>query len=665
MKENCKILAKIFIIVAVLELFVFNFDALCSYANDGYLPAYSVGEGLKYAGEDRYLVTDADGATLEFAEVGAKTDYIRLDIRKYSLSGTPLPLTMDLYLTDEGHYSYYHQGAVTSYGEVKGLTYHRLHPYGEVESFRIKLQVSDGQYIDIEALDLAARVPFEIRPIRLLVLALLVSILCAFRPGSVLYQHPLDLGGKLQKRVLTFILFANFIFMLLLVTINPAFCEEPRWDHHHQYHRLAESLLEGRLWLDYTDTEGLSALSNPYDMQLRRSSGVAEHWDTAFFEGKYYVYFGIVPVLLFYLPCLVLTGEAFPTWIGIAVCMTAILLGAFYLVYQLIKRYFPKVGYGHYLLLSLILANGTGLLALSMRPDFYTLPIVLALSFSLWGVALWIKAARSWAKRGCVGLLTAGALCLALTAGCRPQFLMGSFLFFPILGGFFLKKRWGNREGKRFLAIAFPYAVVAVLLMLYNYARFSSPFDFGANYNITTNDMTHRGFYLGRMREGIFQYLFQLPVWTTSFPFLRETYLTSDYLGQTIRENFFGGLTISHFVVSASFAYASVRRRMEDKEIRLLWWVSVMGAITILLADVSMAGIVVRYMTDFSWLLFLGAFVVILQLLSEGKSHGTVTWFLLLGFIFMAVFDLSAGLQLTELRSFMPEKYYEIQSFFK
>ena len=665
MKENCKILAKIFIIVAALELFVFNFDAFCSYANNGYQPAYYVGEGLQPAGEDRYLVADADAATVEFTEVGMVPDYIRLDIRKYSASGTVLPLTMDLYLTDEGHYSYYHQGAVTCYGEAESLTYHRLHPYGEVESLRIKLQVSDEQYIEIAELDLAAKVPFEIRPARLFVLALLVSLLFAFCPGSFLHQLPLDFSGKIQTRTLTGILFGNFILMLLLVTINPAFCEVPRWDHHQQYHRLAESLLEGRTWLDYTDTEGLDALSNPYDMQLRRDKGAAEHWDTAFFEGKYYVYFGIVPVLLFYLPCAALTGEAFPTWIGIAVCMTAILAGAFYLMYQLIKRYFPKVSYGHYLLLSLILANGTGLVTLSMRPDFYTLPIVLALALSLWGVALWLKAARSREERGCAVFLATGALCLALTAGCRPQFLMGSFLFFPILGGLFFKKKWGRMEINRFLAIAFPYAVVAVLLMLYNYARFGSPFDFGASYNITTNDMTHRGFYLGRIGEGIFQYLFQLPVLTTSFPFVRETYLTSDYLGQTIRENFFGGLTISHFIVSAGFGYASVRSRMENKEIRGFWWVSITGAIAILVADASMAGIVVRYMTDFSWLLFLGAFVVILQLLSEEKYHGAVTWFLLLGFVTMTAFDLSAGLQLTELRSYLPEKYYEIQSFFR
>ena len=665
MGMKCKILAKIFIIVAVLELIVFNYDAFSSYAEKGYSPGYIPGTGLELCEDGRYLVVDEEKASLEIPEINHALDYIRLDIRRYDSAGDFQPLTMDLYLADEGHYSYYHQGTVTSYGEVEELSYHRLHPYGEVEKLKVKFSVSKGQYLEVAALELNATVPFQIRPLRVGIMALMLTMIFALKPGSSLHKLPLKLWEKKQRYVVTGILFGNFILMLLLVTINPAFCESPRWDHHYQYHRLAESLLQGRTWLDYSDVEALSNLENPYDIQLRRDNGVSEHWDTTFFEGKYYVYFGVVPVLLFYLPHLVLTGEAFPTWIGIAISMTAILTGAFYLMYQLIKRWFPRTSFGHYLLFALLLANGTGLVTLSMRPDFYTLPIVLALAFSFWGVGFWLKASRDWEERCCTMYVAAGALCLALTAGCRPQFLVGSFLFFPLLGGFFFQKNRGSKKVKRFLAVVIPYGVVAVLLMIYNGARFGSPFDFGASYNITTNDMTHRGFYLGRIGEGIFQYLFQLPVLTTGFPFVRETYLTSEYLGQTIRENFFGGLLLSHFVLCANFAYASLRGRIKNKEIRLFWGLSVGGALLILAADTAMVGILVRYMTDFSWLLFLGAFVVLLQMLAEGKAQGGITLFLLAGLLCMLAFDLSMGMQLTELRSFDPEKYFEIQAFFK
>ena len=664
MWKKCNVLIKILIIVFALELFVFNFDAFCSYANKGYTTDYQLGSGLWLQEDGRYLVTDSGNASLQIPEINEKLDYIRLDIRVYDAGGNVQPATMNLYMADEGHYSYYHQGTITSYGEIEALTYHRLHPYGEVTKLRVDLSVSNGQYVELEAIELNTKVPFQMQRIRIAVIAMAVIFIYAFKPGSVLHEWKLDLKKDTQKWIVTAVLALNIMIVLRLVVINPAFCQSPQWDHHYQYHRLAESLLQGRTWLEYSDTEGLAGLENPYDFQLRRDSGVSEHWDTAFFDGKYYVYFGIVPVLLFYLPYLVLTGTAFPTWVGIAISLCGIVCGAFYFLYQLIKRWFPNTDFGHYLLFALLLGNGTGVVTLSMRPDFYSFPVVLALAFSLWGIGFWLKASLLWERKASLKYLCAGALCMALTAGCRPQFLMGSFLFFPILGGK-LWKKWTKEEWKRFIGIALPYAIVAIGLMIYNYVRFDSPFDFGANYNITTNDMTRRGFYLGRIGEGVFQYLFQLPVITTNFPFVRETYLTSDYLGQTIRENFFGGILISHFVLCGSFAYASVRNKIKNREIKLFWIISVCAAVIILMADTGMAGILVRYITDFSWLLFLGAFAVLLQMLAEGKKHGAITWFLVVAFLCMVAFDFLIGMQLTELRVFCPREYYEIQSFFK
>lgn len=47
-----------------------------------------------------------------------------------------------------------------------------------------------------------------------------------------------------------------------------------------------------------------------------------------------------------------------------------------------------------------------------------------------------------------------------------------------------------------------PYIIVAAGVMYYNAARFGSPFDFGANYNLTFNDMTLRGFRIDRFLYG-------------------------------------------------------------------------------------------------------------------------------------------------------------------
>ena len=92
------------------------------------------------------------------------------------------------------------------------------------------------------------------------------------------------------------------------------------------------------------------------------------------------------------------------------------------------------------------------------------------------------------------------------------------------------------------ICFVIPYIVVAAFLMYYNYIRFGSVFDFGANYNLTGNDMTRRGFNIDRIGLGSFSYLFQPVSLTATFPFLTTTVFTTNYMGTTIRELLFGGL---------------------------------------------------------------------------------------------------------------------------
>ena len=55
-----------------------------------------------------------------------------------------------------------------------------------------------------------------------------------------------------------------------------------------------------------TPPASLIMLDNPYDPDMRRTAvnnnGESFKWDTAYRNGRYYVYFGIVPCLMYYLP---------------------------------------------------------------------------------------------------------------------------------------------------------------------------------------------------------------------------------------------------------------------------------------------------------------------------------------------------------------------------
>lgn len=81
-------------------------------------------------------------------------------------------------------------------------------------------------------------------------------------------------------------------------------------------------------------------MDNPYDTKRRKNLKVPSEWDTAYFEGKYYVYFGIAPVLFFYLPYYLITGQGFPTVAGTVFCEALFVLGIVMLLLELVKKIF-------------------------------------------------------------------------------------------------------------------------------------------------------------------------------------------------------------------------------------------------------------------------------------------------------------------------------------
>ena len=75
-----------------------------------------------------------------------------------------------------------------------------------------------------------------------------------------------------------------------------------------QYGALAHSLLNGRLDLEQNPPAAMQEMANPYDTAARQQAASDALWDVAYYQGRYYVYFGVIPCLLFQLPFEALTG---------------------------------------------------------------------------------------------------------------------------------------------------------------------------------------------------------------------------------------------------------------------------------------------------------------------------------------------------------------------
>ena len=278
---------------------------------------------------------------------------------------------------------------------------------------------------------------------------------------------------------------------------------------------------------------------------------------------------------------------------------------------------------GVYLLLQIPLVFCCGIMYLVKFPTFYSLPIMCGLAFSVWGLYCWMRSRLAAHK---CGWLFAGSLCMALVAGCRPQLLVLSLLAFPLFWRTYItERRLATRRGVvEFACLVAPYVLVAAGIMAYNYARFGSLTDFGANYNLTVNDMTKRGMNVGRLAPAFFTYFLQPPCMTGVFPFLQPAPFETTYMGQTIKEVTFGGiLACLPILWVLAFTRRILGMRARQAETRTIFGiivVLVVSGVLVALLDAELAGILQRYYADFSFM-FLAAAVLLCFVVNESLAE--------------------------------------------
>lgn len=618
-----------------------------------------------------------------------------------------------VFAQDEGNsYTYQLGEGRVLLGAVPENEWMKIYPYGRVKNLYVRLETADqkgmaaaGAMGDLvcrmKGVELNGRMPFVFRPVRALVLFGVLLVFWALRKNSAWIRIPFEAksGSGKRKRLAAAVLYTAALLSAaaFFVRINPA-CQKNLALHHAQYQELARALAEGRTSVGAADP-ALLEVENPYDTINLLANQIHYQADYAYFAGNYYVYFGIVPELLLYLPCYLLTGQDLSNYLAVFAFYAGFIIASAGLVYELMKRFFPKSPFYLYGIGVFMLTGSYSGFYLLLRPDLYHVPIAASCMFTAAG--LWLYLAGLNRSRGKAPLYALGSLCLALTAGCRPQFVLFAVLALPLFGKeLFGKKllekeafekgllengrvRAETAEGKRktrgtalrrnmgagqLAALAAPYLLVAAGLMYYNAVRFGSPFDFGASYSLTSNDMTHRGFNLERILYGIWYFLFQPAHLEANFPYLKSAAIETDYLGKMVSESCFGGIFACSMLTLPVFLFYRLRRQFKD---RAAWWTGVLAAavaLVICAVDASGAGILQRYSSDISFGIFLAALIALPALEGWAREKGVEGGFLLwlraalllhLAFLFLILIQSDGSINLL---AGNPALYYKLQA---
>lgn len=325
-----------------------------------------------------------------------------------------------------------------------------------------------------------------------LYLGFFILLFFAFRPSSAL--HICTVEKDTPRKTLCTVLVALITMAACVLPMG----ELPLWngerpDHRNQYELMAEAILEGRVDLVYGDEDSLAELSNPYDPTERNESGARYHWDHAYYNGHYYMYFGVVPVFLVFLPFRLLTGRALTTFRATQIFAVFSIVGIFVLFRLLSKLFFKKLPCSVYLALS-VAFSVMSLWYSTVEPALYCTAITSAIALEIWSLYFFIRAV--WGEQNenrQIVLAGFGAALGALALGCRPPIALANLLVVPMLITFLKQHKLTGKLLCKLLLASLPYFVVAAALMWYNYIRFDNPFEFGQAYQLTVTDQTHYG----------------------------------------------------------------------------------------------------------------------------------------------------------------------------
>lgn len=629
------------LLVCVLEIFLFNFRFFQTlYYEPLVLQDVKLDNSINAVGNSTFHFSN-DNATMQFENINTevKNIYINAENTK-TLANEPddynikdykssrlikVGINIDDYSKSNG----INMPERCIVSTVEMTKYIPLNLKGESHKLTLTFKNVKDQNITIHNITLNENIPFHFSIIRVIVLLAFISLLYIIRPKSGFYSYKLNFKSKQQRILIPVIIAVQIIIMITASHINPMYVHNTvSWQS--QYIELTDAILDGHYYLNDNPDPKLQDITNPYDPDARDNGGASASWDHAYYEGKYYVYFGIVPALLFNIPVKAIADIDIKPFTCILTLIPVFIIMSWILIYAIAKKFMTKENESIplllYIMLSTIFVSGTGTAFLMVWPDMYTLPIFTALTLAVSGLYCWItsfKKTDEGYKLSNIKLFI-GSLLLALIAGCRPQMLLVLFTAVPLFWNtvFMDRKLFSKNSISQSICFVLPIIIFAAFMFHYNYARFGSIFDFGANYNLTTNDMTSRGINLARIPQGIFYYILQPLNIEGIFPYITTTNFATRYMGITIKEGTYGGI---FFLQPLTFVILLLPKVKEELKERGLWIITILltvFAVIIASADAIMAGILARYFIDFSWLFVLTSIIIIFAAYTKYGKRG-------------------------------------------
>lgn len=309
------------------------------------------------------------------------------------------------------------------------------------------------------------------------------------------------------------ILFAvlSIISLYYILSYNYAnqyfFPQEYRGEADSKYNNLVYAVKNNKLYIaDIKDfSPKVTSILQQKDIyekynKYKNNSEISRLFDLTLYKNNIYIYWGITPVLLFYLPFNLMTNLYLSDSIIVFFLVSFIFLCSLLIMRTYTADFLKfKINPSLKIISVFVIGLCNYAVVLTIKSKVYEVAIACAIALLFLSIFLFLKylLVEDTNKRNklifCMGLL------LSLAVGCRPHYV----LFIPI---FFITILWMETKTKNIIkaSVCFilPCVIYGSIISIYNYIRFDSIFEFGWKYQLNHLDQlnyvaTFKDFFIG------------------------------------------------------------------------------------------------------------------------------------------------------------------------
>lgn len=551
-----------------------------------------------------------------------------------------------------------------------------LNSRGDMTGFSIEIKDVDKN-CEVSDIVVNPRYEFSFSPVRfsaMLIAAAFISFLKSRKGKQLRDEMTFNQAGILSCAICCIAVIVLWSFASSGETgTHYSYPLEGQIRYYSPYIQQLDAFLKGQIHLDIKPSAELLALGNPYTPDNR--AGVDFVYDRAFYDGKYYSYFGIAPILVFYYPYYLVTGDlpVDSSVMGFFSLITAVFLPLAVIEWSK----FRKSGMRPWL--SCVVAVGAFFASCTLiiqrgRFAFYYVASAAAMAFVSAFLFWVIKALGSKKRMRAVFMLLAG---ISFALGFLSR--LNTVLPVAIITAVFIAIYFINAIKEKKIAdfigdmlpLGLPVAVSFAFSLYYNYIRFGDMLQFGTDYQLTlANASLYDGGANGIM-PAVIHYFLQPFSFSQEFPYFSFSLIgLNDYGKLAYIDSSFGIFAIP-FMLSILLSPVIFKTKKISIGGKTMLASSLVAILATAYLNFCYGGVIFRYTADLTVVAAFVSAAVIFEicLILQRDYHGYVSRAVKKGVCFLTastavICSFAAVMVNKNLVSFNPEIHMAIRDFF-